>query len=373
MNKTLKIILILVAVAAVAYFVISRFTGNEQQQQAGPPQGPMAQRVTVDVFVVSPTAYQNRITSTGTVMPNEEVMLSSEIAGRVTSLKFDEGSRVKKGQLLMTVNDEELRAQLQKLQSNQKLYRDMEERQRTLLEKEYISRQEYDQVSNQLAAVTADIKALQASINKAYVRAPFDGVIGLRQVSEGSFVAANTPVARLVDTSPVKIDFSVPGRYSSMVKENDMVSFTVEGNPQVYQARIYAVDPSIDPATRTMRVRAMYANSKEEVMPGAFVRINITLKEMEEAILLPTESIVPEIDGHKVFLVKSGKAVPQMVSIGQRSDRLIQIIEGIEPGDTVVQSGILQVRPGSNLRIRRVLTGTAEQPATTVADTKAAQ
>jgi membrane fusion protein, multidrug efflux system len=363
MNKTLKIILILVAVAAVAYLVISRFTGSEQQQQAGPPQGPMAQRVTVDVFVVSPTAYQNRITSTGTVLPNEEVQLSSEIAGRVTGIRFDEGGRVKKGQLLMTVNDEELRAQLQKLRSNQKLYRDMEERQRTLLEKDYISRQEYDQVSNQLAAVNADIRALQASLDKATVRAPFDGVIGLRQVSEGSCVAANTPVARLVDSSPVKIDFSVPGRYSSMVKEGDIISFTAEGNPQVYEAKIYAVDPSIDPTTRTMRVRALYANSKEEVMPGSFVRINITLKEMEEAILLPTESIVPEIDGHKVFLVKGGKAVPQMVHIGQRSDRLIQIIEGIAPGDTVVQSGILQVRPGSNLRIRRVLTGTAEQPA----------
>jgi membrane fusion protein, multidrug efflux system len=368
MNKTLKIVLIFAAIAAVSFFLIRQFTGDEQQQQTGPPQGPMAQRVTVDVFVVSPTAYQNRISSTGTVMPNEEVQLSSEIAGRVTGLRFEEGSRVKKGQLLMTVNDDELRAQLQKLQSNQKLYRDMEERQRTLLEKEYISRQEYDQVSNQLAAVNADIRALQASLNKATVRAPFDGTIGLRQVSEGSYVAANTPVARLVDSSPVKIDFSIPGRYSSMVKEGDIIKFTAEGNTQEYEARIYAVDPSIDPATRTLRVRALYPNSKEEVKPGAFVRIDIALKEMEEAILLPTESIVPEIDGHKVFLVKSGKAVPQMVHIGQRSDRLIQILEGIAPGDTVVQSGILQVRPGSNLNIRRVLTGSTEQPAPAAAE-----
>jgi membrane fusion protein, multidrug efflux system len=368
MNKTLKIVLIFAAIAAVSFFLIRQFTGDEQQQQTGPPQGPMAQRVTVDVFVVSPTAYQNRISSTGTVMPNEEVQLSSEIAGRVTGLRFEEGSRVKKGQLLMTVNDDELRAQLQKLQSNQRLYRDMEERQRTLLEKEYISRQEYDQVSNQLAAVNADIRALQASLNKATVRAPFDGTIGLRQVSEGSYVAANTPVARLVDSSPVKIDFSIPGRYSSMVKEGDIIKFTAEGNTQEYEARIYAVDPSIDPATRTLRVRALYPNSKEEVKPGAFVRIDIALKEMEEAILLPTESIVPEIDGHKVFLVKSGKAVPQMVHIGQRSDRLIQILEGIAPGDTVVQSGILQVRPGSNLNIRRVLTGSTEQPAPAAAE-----
>ncbi|QCR24697.1 efflux RND transporter periplasmic adaptor subunit [Pontibacter sp. SGAir0037] len=356
MNKTVKISLIVVALAALTYLIVTKaFPGNEQQQ-AGPANGPMAQKVAVDVYVVSPTAYQNKITSTGTVLANEEVELFSEVAGRVTGISFEEGTRVQKGKLLLTVNDLEMRAQLQKLESNQKLYRDMEERQRVLLEKEYISRQEYDQVSNQLATATADIRALKATLDKAYIRAPFDGVIGLRQVSEGSYVTANTPIARIVDISPVKIEFSVPGRYAQQVTEGQKITFTTEGASEVYEANIYAIDPNIDPATRTLRVRARYENKKEEVKPGAFVRVELSLKDVDDAILIPTESIIPEATGHKVFLAKGGKAQPKMVKIGQRSETMIQIMEGIEPGDTIISSGILQARPGSDLNIRNVRT-----------------
>lgn len=357
MSKSVKTILILVALAAVTYLLITKvFTGDEQKQQAGPPSGPMAQKVAVDVFVVSPQVYQNRITSTGTIVPNEEVELFSEVAGRVTSINFQEGARVQKGKLLLTVNDQEMQAQLQKLQSNQKLFRDMEERQRTLLEKEYISRQEYDQVSNQLATATADIRALRATLDKAYIRAPFDGVIGIRQISEGSYVSANTPIARIVDISPVKIDFSIPGRYAQMIKINDKISFTTEGTSEVYEANIYAIEPNIDPTTRTLRVRALYENKNEEVKPGGFVKVELSLKEVSDAILIPTEAIIPEATGHKVFLAIGGKAQPKMVKIGQRSETMIQILEGIAPGDTIISSGILQARPGSDLNIRKVKT-----------------
>lgn len=356
MSKPVKSILILVAVVAVGYLLYSKLIAGGDKAPAAGGGGPMAQKVAVDVFVVSPSAFQNKITSTGTVLPNEEVELRSEVSGRVTGISFEEGSRVRKGQLLLSVNAQEMQAQLQKLQSNQKLYRDMEQRQRTLLEKDYISRQEYDQVSNQLATATADIQALKASLAKAYIRAPFDGVIGLRQVSEGSYVTAATPIARIVDISPVKIEFAIPGRYSQQVKEGDKITFSSEGSPTEYQATIYATQPIIDPATRTMQVRALYDNKNEEVKPGAFVRVNLGLKEVEEAILIPTESIIPEANGHKVFLAKGGKAVPQMVKIGQRSERMIQILEGLAPGDSVIQSGVLQARPGADLTIRKVKT-----------------
>lgn len=356
MNKTVKTILILVAATVIGYLLYSKvFSGNDAAQAAGPGKGgPLAQKVAVDVYVVSPTAYQNKITSTGSVIPNEDVELRSELSGRVTNINFEEGSKVRKGQLLLTINDAEMRAQLQKLKSNQKLYRDMEQRQRTLLEKEYISRQEYDQSSAQLASATADIQALQATMAKANVRAPFDGIIGLRQISEGSYVTAATPIARIVDVSPVKIDFAIPGRYSNMVKEGNKITFTIEGNPEQYEAKIYAVQPNIDPATRTLQVRALFDNKNQEVRPGAFVQVALALKETEDAILIPTESIIPEATGHKVFLAKGGKAVPKMVKIGQRSESMIQILEGITPNDTIINSGILQVRPGSDLSIRNV-------------------
>ena len=362
MRKPLRNILILVAVVAVGYLVYSKLLASDDAPAAGKGGGggPMAQKVAVDVFVVSPTAFQNNIAATGTVLPNEEVELRSEVAGRVTNINFKEGSRVRKGQLLFTVNAAELQAQLRKLQSNQKLYREMEQRQRTLLEKDYISRQEYDQVSNQLATTTADIQALRASLDKAYVRAPFDGIIGLRQVSEGSYVSAATPITRIVDISPVKIEFAIPGRYSQQVKTGDRIRFTAEGSPTEYEATVYATQPIIDPATRTMQVRALYDNKNEEVKPGAFVKVNLNLEAQNEAILIPTESIIPEATGHKVFLAKGGKAVPQMVKIGQRSETMIQILEGLAPGDSVIQSGVMQARPGADLSIRKVKTGNGQ-------------
>ncbi|CAN5919297.1 efflux RND transporter periplasmic adaptor subunit [soil metagenome] len=355
MSKPVKTIFILAVLGVVAFLLITRvFPSSGKAEPTGPARGPMAQKAAVDVFVVSPTAFQNRINSTGTVLPNEEVELFSEVAGRVTGINFQEGTRVRKGQLLLTVNDQEMRAQLQKLQSNQQLYQNMEARQRTLLEKEYISLQEYDQVSNQLATANADIRALKATMDKAYIRAPFDGIIGLRQVSEGSYVSANTPIARIVDVSPVKINFSVPGRYSQMVKVGSKINFSVEGNPETYEAEIYAIEPNIDPATRTMQMRALYPNKNEEIKPGSFARVDLPLKEAEDAILIPTEAIVPEVSGHSVFLAKGGKAVSQKVKIGQRSERLIQILEGIAPGDSIIYSGVLQVRPGGPLSIRKV-------------------
>ena len=356
MNKSVKTILILVAIAAVVYLIVSKF-GSGEQAQAGPSKGPLPDLVAVKVYVVSPSSFQNTITATGSVLPNEEVELRSEITGRVTNINFKEGARVKEGQLLLTINDAEMRAQLQKLQSNQKLYRSMEERQRTLLEKEYISRQEYDQVSTQLATANADIGALRALMDKAYIKAPFDGVIGLRSVSEGSYVSAATPIVSVVDISPVKIDFGIPGRYSSEVHVGDSISFSSEGDPNTYKARIYAIEPNIDPATRTLQIRALYPNTNEEVKPGAFVNIKMALEGNDQAILIPTESIVPEATGQKVFLVRDGKAVPQMVKIGQRTERMIQIIEGLAPGDTIIRSGVLQARPGSELDIKEVKTG----------------
>lgn len=355
MSKPVKSIIILAVLGVITFLLITKvFQNNAQAEKAGPVRGPMAQKAAVDVFVVSHTAFQNRINATGTVLPNEEVELFSEVAGRVTGINFQEGSRVRKGQLLLTVNDQEMRAQLQKLKSNQELYENMEARQRTLLEKEYISLQEYDQVSNQLATANADINALKATMAKAYIRAPFDGIIGLRQVSEGSYVSANTPIARIVDLSPVKINFAVPGRYSQMVKVGSKINFSIEGNPEVYEAEIYAIQPNIDPTTRTLQMRARYHNKDEEIRPGAFARVDLPLKEAEEAILIPTEAIVPEVTGHSVFLAKGGKAVSQKVKIGQRSERLIQILEGIAPGDSIIYSGVLQVRPGAGLSIRKV-------------------
>jgi len=353
MKKTIILVLI---VGLIGYLVYNKVSGSNAESAGGPPKGPMAQRVAVKLYLVSPESLEDKITATGTIIPNEEVDIRSELSGRITQLNFKEGPRVRKGQLLLSVNADEMQAEIKKLESNRKLYQDMEERQRTLLDKEYISQQEYEQSRNQLSITQADLQAQRATLAKAFIRAPFDGVVGLRQVSQGSYVTATSPIAKLVDISPVKVDFNIPGRYVQQIKVGDPITFTIEGNPESYAANIYAIEPNIDPATRTVQVRARYENKNEEVKPGAFVRVQLALKEISEAILIPTEAIIPEANGHMVYLSKGGKATPQKVKIGLRSETMIQILEGLAPGDSVIRSGILQVRPGSVLDIQEVKT-----------------
>jgi membrane fusion protein (multidrug efflux system) len=158
----------------------------------------------------------------------------------------------------------------------------------------------------------------------------------------------------LVDISPVKIDFSVPEKYAQSVKIGDEILFSVEGQPNTYKATVFALEPNIDVATRSMQVRARYANTKESVKPGSFVKVEVPLKNIESAIMVPTEAIVPEAAGHMLYLAKAGKAVPQPVKIGIRSETLIQITEGVQAGDTIIRSGILQVRPGADLDVKEV-------------------
>ncbi|GAB3839335.1 efflux RND transporter periplasmic adaptor subunit [Hymenobacter jeollabukensis] len=307
--------------------------------------------VPVQVYVVQPTKLTDAVAATGSVLADEQVTVRSEINGRITSLNFKEGQPVSKGQLLLTINADEIQAQLQKLRYNIKLYSDQEKRQRTLLEKEYISAQEYEQSNNALLTAQADLRLLQAQLAKAYVRAPFSGVVGLRTLSVGAYVSPNTPVTTVSRVSPVKVDFAVPGRYASAVKVGDQVQVLDEASNKKYNAKVYAINPQIDPTSRTLSVRAIYPNGKLELRPGAFVRVNLQIGQVEEAIQIPTESVSPEASGYIVYKVKGGKAERQPVKIGIRSESVIQITDGLAQGDTILRTGILQVKPGDRVRI----------------------
>ncbi|WP_400191893.1 efflux RND transporter periplasmic adaptor subunit [Hymenobacter sp. B81] len=304
------------------------------------------------IFVVQPTRLTDAVAATGSVLADEQVTVRSEINGRITSLNFKEGQPVSKGQLLLTINADELQAQLQRLQYNLKLFRDQEKRQRTLLEKEYISQQEYEQTNNQVLTAQADLQLLRASLAKAYIRAPFSGVVGLRSVSVGGYVTPNTPITTLSRISPVKVDFAVPGRYANAVKVGDKVMVLDEATSKKYEASIYAINPQIDAASRTLSVRAVYPNRQQELRPGAFVRVNLNIGQVEEALQIPTEAVSPEASGYRVYKLVNGKAQPQNVKIGIRSETLLQITEGLAAGDTILRTGILQVKPGDRIKIQ---------------------
>ncbi len=318
--------------------------GQDRAMAMTRPGGPQA--LNVNGFLIVPTQLNELIYSSGTLLPDEEVDLSFETSGKIVGIYFTEGTRVKKGDLLAKINDKPLQAQLLKLQAQEKLSREVEFRQRSLLEKDAISRESYDQVATELQALEADIQLIQARIAETELRAPFDGIIGLRMLSEGSYATPSTRIVRLVKVKPLKIEFAIPEKYAGQLKPGFPIEFKIEGKQEVFRASVYAIDPKIDINTRTVVVRALYPNRNEELKPGRFTSITLLLSRIDNAIAIPTEALIPEMEGEKVFVYRSGKAEPVRVSIGLRTEAQIQIVEGLKFGDTLLTSGILQLRVG---------------------------
>lgn len=324
---------------------------------AGNPSAANQAKLPVEGILLAPERLDNKLIITGSVLPNESLEIRSEVAGKISGIFFREGKQVNKGDLLIEINDDELDAQLVKQKYNLKLNEDNEFRQRKLLEKDAISQEEYDNALNRLNTTTADIKLLEAQLAKTKIRAPFNGTIGLRFVSEGAYINSNTTIATLYNLSPAKIEFAVPGRYSTQVKAGKKIYFTIENDSRVLEGEVYAIEPQIDASTRTLRVRALADNTGNLLLPGQFVRVELILQTIDNALLVPSEAIVPELNGHKVFKAKNGVATEAKVEIGLRTDKNVEIINGLAKGDTIITTGILQMRNGlpvSVTRLRRV-------------------
>jgi membrane fusion protein, multidrug efflux system len=312
-------------------------------------------KTSVIVTVLHPTRLDDLVNTNGTILPNEEVEIRSEISGRIVTLNIKEGDFVKKGTTLLHINDEDLQARLKKLGFNKKLAEDNEARQKKLLDKEAISQREYDIAVNSVNTISADIEDLSAQIQKMTLKAPFDGTIGFRFVSLGSYISPTTKIATLTNTNPAKIEFAIPAKYSSIVRRGGKVEFKVENSEQNYIGTVYAIDPKIDPDTRTLQIRAIASNASGKLIPGAFARVELVLKSKGSALMIPTEAVIPEQKGSKVFIVKNGKAVPQKVQLGTRGEKDVEVLSGLSVGDTLITTGIMQVKPDGDVEIREVI------------------
>jgi membrane fusion protein (multidrug efflux system) len=295
-------------------------------------------------YVIVPTQMSEFVNSTGTLRPDEETDLSFETSGKIIGINFTEGTRVNKGDLLAKINDKPLQAQLEKLQAELKMAEGKEFRQRSLLDRDAISQESYDQIVTDVQSINADIDLIRARISETELRAPFDGIIGLRYLSEGAFATPSTKIARLIKTSPIKIEFSIPEKYASEIKIGYPITFVIDGSNKIFNASVYAVDPKIDINTRTIVLRALYPNRNEELKPGRYAGITLQMSKIDNAIAIPTEALIPEMEGEMVFIYKNGKAESVNVKTGLRTESKIQITDGLEYGDTVLTTGILQLR-----------------------------
>lgn len=307
----------------------------------------------INATIIKPQVLTEDIPIIGSLIPDEEVDLSFETSGKIIEINFEEGTTVKKGQLLAKVNDRPLQAQLQRLVSQLKLAEDRVFRQDALLKRDAVSKEAYEQVKTELAILNADIESVEAQIEQTELRAPFDGVIGLRQVSVGTYASPTTVVAKLTKISPLKVEFAVSERYARDIKVGTNLTFTLEGSLNKYQAQVYARESSLDLNTHTLTVRALYPNPTG-IMPGRYAAITLRKQEFQDALAVPSQAIVPEMGKDKVFLYKNGKAEPVEITTGIRTESMVQAVKGLAEGDTVIISGTQQLRTGMPVTIDNI-------------------
>ncbi|UQD56921.1 efflux RND transporter periplasmic adaptor subunit [Flavobacterium sp. K5-23] len=302
-------------------------------------------------IVVQPQSFDNNLSLSGSIEANEQVEIRSEVSGIVQSINFQEGSNVSKGQLLFKVNDLELRAQLSQAKTKESLAAENERRAKLLLHKEAISQEEYDVARAEYASTRAQSQLINAQIAKTAVRAPFSGKIGLRSISVGTYITPSILVANLVNIGKLKITFSIPEKYANQLKTNTTLNFNVAGSTTTYTARVYAIEPTVEIATRTLQVRAITENKDGKLLPGTFADVELPLDVIKDAIVVPSQAVIPVQNGKKVFISDMGKAKEIMVETATRTDASILILSGLKAGDTVITSGVMSLKNDAPVKI----------------------
>jgi len=320
---------------------------SRQPSGGGSSDAPMP----VDATVLRPGTVTERIRTTGTLRADESVELTSEASGKITDIRFEEGARVEAGALLVQINDAELQAQTQRLEHERQLARDRAERQKPLLKEGGVSQEKYDATANEVDVLEADLQLMEARIEKTKVRAPFDGVVGLRAVSEGAYVSPQTRITTLQRLNPIKVNVSVSEKYASRVGVGQPIAFSVRGQEEQKAGTVYATNTQVDPDTRTLQLRARAANPDGTLRPGMFADVTVTLGTVDDAIVVPSFAVVPTLDGQRVFVAENGTAQPRNVALGVRTDSTVQVTDGLSLRDTVITSGMQQMRAGLPVRI----------------------
>ena len=350
MSKGVKSVLwILVLLVPVVMLVYPRL----QQKNKGP--APAAAKnsdpLPVEVYRVHPEPLEEKIKVQGSVMAAEEAELRCEIAGMITAILFEEGKPVTKGKELVKIDDKELQAEKTRLTFDLDLARETEGRFRSLLSKGSVSRENYDRALNQVNTLEAQLQVVAARLAKTVIRAPFDGIVGFRNVSEGAYITSNTRIATIQKIDTIKIEFAVPEKYAAKVARGNRIAFHLTGHTGAFEGEVYAVEPKIDSVTRTLPIRAFAANPDGSILPGSFAEVALVLDEVDDALMAPTESIIPSLGGQRLYVVEDGKAASREVTVGVRTPTTIEILSGVRDGDLVIRTGLLQVRDGLPVRI----------------------
>jgi membrane fusion protein, multidrug efflux system len=347
-------------------FLLSCSSGDKNDApRPGGPGGAGANRppVRADAWIVSASQVSDDLNVPGSLVAAETAEIHPEVSGLITRIYFTEGSNVSKGALLVKLKDDDLQAQLRKLRVQLQVARTNEQRSAQLLKIQGISRQDYEAQALQVSNINADIAVIQTQIEKTNIRAPFSGRLGLRMVSVGAYVTPQSIISTISQNSGMKLDFTIPERYSRQLSKGQIVRFSVDGTDQGYSARIIATEPGISQETRTLQVRAAVMANQSGLLPGGFATVKLAFDPDPNALTVPTQAIIPQARGKKVYVYNGGKAKFVEVTTGLRDSANVQVTSGLKIGDTVLVTGLLALKPEAKVNLGKVLNGT--QGATT--------
>ncbi len=310
----------------------------------------------VDGFLVQTTTVAESIEVPGTIVAGESTEIHPEVSGRVTQLNVREGAYVQKGAVLAKLYDGDLQAQKRKIEVQLQIAKTTEERYEALQKIGGISKQDYDVTRLNVSNLRADLDIVNTEIGRTVIRAPFSGKLGLKEISTGAYVTPASIVTTIQKTNELRIDFNIPEKYISQVKKGQIVNFTVEGQQGGYTATVMATESGISQDNRALTVRASVRGGEDGLVPGAFAKVKLMFSPDNNAIMVPTQAIIPQARGKKVYVVNGGKADFVEVETGVRDSSMIQVTSGLTPGDTVIITGLLGLRPDAKVVVNKVTT-----------------
>ena len=328
---------IVFVVIGLAYLFYNRLGGQAWQNEPPPP--------VVETMKAAIEKVEVKIAALGTLQADQAITLRPEITGIVTSIDFVDGQRMKKGDLVITINDDDLKARLMQAEARLTLTRANYQRAEQLVRQGSGTARARDEALNDFKSAEAEVAAARTALEKATITAPFDGIIGLRQVSLGQYLTMGQAIAPLADVDNLRIDFRVSEVFLTHIRKGQNVNVMFDALPgKTYDGVISAVDPVVSVEGRSLSARALITNSDGELRPGLFGRIEI-VTETRESIVMPEAAMVAATDGGKaVFVVEDGVAIMKRVETGERFPGKVEITSGLKPDEMVIVTGQLKVR-----------------------------
>lgn len=327
----------------------------KQEQKPNVPTGPPPKKPSlVDAYIVKEEQLDESLRIPGSLIPNEQTDIRTETSGILESVLFKDGQKVKKGQLLAKINNIEQRARLSKLKVQLEMAQNTEQRQNQLLKAQAIGQQEYDQALLEVKSLQADLNILRAELSKFEIRAPFSGTLGLRMMSPGAYCTPSNVLVSISQEDLLKVQFSIPERYISKISLGQVLEFTCQNSKEVYKAKLESTESAMDQQTRSLKVQARVMGKADGLKPGLFAEVSMPFQNKTKSIMVPSQSIIPQARDKKVAILKNGLVEFKVVSLGYRDSSRVEILSGLQAGDTLLITGIMGLKPGSPAKIQSI-------------------